>query len=68
MILYITERMAAELQRMLESDDEDEDYGEEESVFNTITIQQGYEFLLEFFIILVGSEMSVCGWGEGRIF
>ncbi|XP_060589732.1 potassium channel subfamily T member 2-like isoform X4 [Ruditapes philippinarum] len=37
------ERMAAELQRMLESDDEDEDYGEEESVFNTITIQQGYE-------------------------
>ncbi|XP_045180418.2 potassium channel subfamily T member 1-like isoform X3 [Mercenaria mercenaria] len=37
------ERMAAELQRMLESDDEEEDYGEEESVFNTITIQQGYE-------------------------
>ncbi|KAL4216992.1 potassium channel [Mactra antiquata] len=37
------ERMAAELQRMLESEDEEEDYGEEESVFNTITIQQGYE-------------------------
>ncbi|XP_052763333.1 potassium channel subfamily T member 2-like isoform X2 [Mya arenaria] len=37
------ERMAAELQRMLDSEDEDEDYGEEESVFNTITIQQGYE-------------------------
>ncbi|WAR18060.1 KCNT2-like protein [Mya arenaria] len=31
----------AELQRMLDSEDEDEDYGEEESVFNTITIQQG---------------------------
>lgn len=33
--------MAAELQRMLDTDDEDDDYGEEESVFNTITLQQG---------------------------
>ncbi|KAH3713774.1 hypothetical protein DPMN_073576 [Dreissena polymorpha] len=38
----VTERMAAELQRMLDSEDEEEDYGEEESVFNTITLQQGY--------------------------
>ena len=33
--------MAAELQRMLESDDEDEEDDAEESVFNTITIQMG---------------------------
>ena len=44
--------MAAELQRMLESDDEDDDYGEEESVFNTITIQQGY-VLYTGFVIMV---------------
>ena len=38
---YVSERMAAELQRMLESDEEDEEDDAEESVFNTITIQMG---------------------------
>ena len=43
MSCYIrVERMAAELQKMLESDDEDEEDDVEESVFNTITIQMGY--------------------------
>ena len=33
--------MAAELQRMLDSGDEDSEDDAEESVFNTITIQMG---------------------------
>ena len=37
----VTERMAAELQRMLDSDDEEEEDDMEESVFNTITLQMG---------------------------
>ncbi|KAL3891867.1 hypothetical protein ACJMK2_004111 [Sinanodonta woodiana] len=41
------EKMAMELQRMLEeSDDEDEDEGEEESVFNTITSQRGFDLAM----------------------
>ena len=36
--------MAAELQRMLDSDDEEEEDDMEESVFNTITLQMGYVY------------------------